>query len=196
MFPIQTKLPRIAFAAIFGGLAAFPACAQSLQERMSTCFDCHGEKGQSQRPEVPSLGAQPASYTLIELVMFRDQLRVTAPMNEMTKGLSDDDLRAVSEIISKLPAPNPISDTPDPARMERGRALAQQNRCNFCHQSNFQGLDNVPRLAGQREDYLLKSLRGYKDGSRRGYDAQMSEVVYAMKDEDFVDVAYFLARAR
>ena len=196
MFPIRTKLPRIAFAAIFGGLAAFPACSQSLQERMSTCFDCHGEKGQSQRPEVPSLGAQPASYTLIELVMFRDQLRVTEPMNEMTKGLSDDDLRAVSDMISKLPAPNPISDTPDPVRIERGRTLAQQNRCNFCHQSNFQGLDNVPRLAGQREDYLIKSLRGYKDGSRQGYDAQMSEVVYAMKDEDFVDVAYFLARVR
>jgi len=196
MFPMQTKLPRIAFVAIFGGLAAFPACAQSLQERMSTCFACHGEKGQSQRPEVPSLGAQPALYTLIELVMFRDQLRVTEPMNEMTKGLSDDDLRAVSDVISKLPAPNLISDTPDPIRIERGRALAQQNRCNFCHQSNFQGLDNVPRLAGQREDYLIKSLRGYKDGSRRGYDAQMSEVVYAMKDEDFVDVAYFLARVR
>jgi len=182
--------------AIFGGLAAFPTCAQSLQERMSTCFNCHGEKGQSQRPEVPSLGAQPALYTLIELVMFRDQLRVTEPMNEMTKGLSDDNLHAVSDIISKLPAPNPISDTPDPVRIERGRALAQQNRCNFCHQSNFQGLDNVPRLAGQREDYLIKSLRGYKDGSRRGYDAQMSEVVYAMKDEDFADVAYFLARVR
>ena len=196
MFPMQTKLPRIAFVAIFGGLAAFPACAQSLQERVPTCFACHGEKGQSQRPEVPSLGAQQALYTLIELVMFRDQLRVTEPMNEMTKGLSDDDLRAVSDIISKLPAPNLISDTPDPVRIERGRALAQQNRCNFCHQSNFQGLDNVPRLAGQREDYLIKSLRGYKDGSRRGYDAQMSEVVYAMKDEDFVDVAYFLARAR
>ena len=196
MFPMQTKLPRIAFVAIFGGLAAFPACAQSLQERVPTCFACHGEKGQSQRPEVPSLGAQPALYTLIELVMFRDQLRVTEPMNEMTKGLSDDDLRAVSDIISKLPTPNPISDTPNPVRIERGRALAQQNRCNFCHQSNFQGLDNVPRLAGQREDYLIKSLRGYKDGSRRGYDAQMSEVVYGMKDEDFVDVAYFLARAR
>src|SRR6516165_2600079 len=131
MFPMQTKLPRIAFVAIFGGLVAFPACAQSLQERMSTCFDCHGEKGQSQRPEVPSLGAQPALYTLIELVMFRDQLRVTEPMNEMTKGLSDDDLRAVSDIISKLPAPNLISDTLDPIRIERGRALAQQNRCNF-----------------------------------------------------------------
>ncbi len=142
------------------------------------------KKGQSQLAEVPSLGAQPALYTLVELVMFRDKLRITEPMNEMTKGLSDDDLRAVSDMIAKLPPPEPISGIPDPARMDRGRVLAQQNRCNFCHQSNFQGLDNVPRLAGQREDYLLKSLRTYKDNSRRGYDAQMSEVVYPMKDED------------
>jgi cytochrome c553 len=63
--------------------------------------------------------------------------------------------------------------------MDKARALATQHRCNFCHhQTNFQGLDNVPRLAGQRKDYLLKALRGYKDNSRRGYDAQMSEVVY------------------
>ncbi len=196
MFTIQTKMLRIAVEAIVAVLVGFPACAQSLQEHMSTCFACHGEKGQSQLPEVPSLGAQPAFYTLVELVMFRDKLRITEPMNEMTKGLSDDDLRAVSDIIAKLPPPKPVSDTPDPARMDKGRALAQQNRCNFCHQSNFQGLDNVPRLAGQREDYLLKSLRAYKDNSRRGYDAQMSEVVYAMKDEDFVDLAYFLARVK
>jgi len=196
MFTIQTNLPSIAVAAILAGLAGFPACAQSLQDRVPTCFACHGEKGQSQLPEVPSLGAQPVFYTLVELVMFRDKLRITEPMNEMTKGLSDSDLRAVSDIIAKLPPPEPVSDTPDPGRMDRGRVLTQQNRCNFCHQSNFQGLDNVPRLAAQREDYLLKSLRAYKVNSRRGYDAQMSEVVYAMKDEDFVDLAYFLARVK
>jgi len=54
----------------------------------------------------------------------------------------------------------------------------------------------VPRIASQREDYLLKALRGYKSNSRQGYDAQMSEVVYPMKDEDFVDLAYFLARTK
>jgi cytochrome c553 len=145
---------------------------------------------------VPSLGAQPALYTLVELVMFRDKLRVTEPMNQETNGLSNDDLRALSDMIAKLPPPEPISDTPDSGRMDRGRALAKKNRCHFCHQSNFQGVDNVPRLAGQREDYLLKTLRGYKDNTRRGYDAQMSEVVYAMKDEDFVDLAYFLARLK
>jgi len=196
MLTIQTKMLTIAIETILAVLAGSPACAQSLQEHMSTCFACHGEKGQSQLPEVPSLGAQPTFYTLVELVMFRDKLRITEPMNEMTKGLSDNDLRVLSEMITKLPPPEPVSDTPDPARMDRGRVLAQQNRCNFCHQSNFQGLDNVPRLAAQREDYLLKSLRAYKVNSRRGYDAQMSEVVYAMKDEDFVDLAYFLARVK
>ena len=36
------------------------------------------------------------------------------------------------------------------------------------------------------EDHC-SALRGYKDNSRRGYDAQMSEVVYDLKDEDFVE---------
>jgi cytochrome c553 len=135
-------------------------------------------------PETPSLGAQPAFYSMVQLLMFRDKLRVTEPMNEMAKGLTDDELRKAGDIISKLPPPVPVADNPDPARMERARAISTQNRCNFCHQSNYQGQDNVPRLAGQREDYLLKALRGYKDNSRRGYDAQMSEVVYGMKDED------------
>ncbi len=186
----------LAVGAILVGLAALPVCAQSLDARLPTCFACHGEKGQSQLPEIPSLGAQPAFYNLVELVMFRDKLRVTEPMNEMVKGLSDDDLRKAADIISKLPPPEPVADTPDAARMDKARALSQQHRCNVCHQPNFQGLENVPRIAGQREDYLLKTLRGYKDNSRRGYDAQMSEVVYTMKDEDFVALAYFLARVK
>jgi len=52
------------------------------------------------------------------------------------------------------------------------------------------------RVAGQREDYLLKALRGYKDNSRRGYDAAMAEVVYPLADADLVELAYFLARVK
>jgi cytochrome c553 len=194
--PIRIKARHFAVGAVLAGLTALPVRAESLQQRLPICFDCHGENGQSQRPEVPSLGAQQAMYSLIELVMFRDKLRIAEPMNEMVTGLSDDELRTASEIIAKSPAPEPTSDARDPARAERGRMLAKQNRCNVCHQPNFQGLDNVPRIASQREDYLLKALRGYKSNSRRGYDAQMSEVIYPMKDEDFVDLAYFLARTK
>jgi cytochrome c553 len=185
-----------AVAGIITALTALPVSAQSLDDRLPTCFACHGADGTSQLPEVPSLGAQPAFYSLVQLVMFRDKLRVTEPMNQMTTGLSDDDLRKAADLIAKLPPPVPVADAADSARMEKARALAAQNRCNFCHQANYQGAENVPRLAGQREDYLLKALRSYKDNSRRGYDAQMAEVVYAMKDEDFVELAYFLARVK
>jgi len=175
-------------------LTALPAAAQPLEARLPTCFACHGESGQSQLPDVPSLGAQPALYSLIQLVMFRDELRVTEPMNTMTKGLSDQDLRKAADVISKLPAPAPAADNSDDSRMEKGRMLAEQHRCNFCHRTNFQGGENVPRLAGQREDYLLKALHDYKSGVRSGGgQAAMADVAYPLSEEEIEALAHYLA---
>jgi cytochrome c553 len=44
-------------------------------------------------------------YTTVQLLMFRDRLRVSEPMNEMAKGLSDGDLQKAADVISKLPPP-------------------------------------------------------------------------------------------
>jgi cytochrome c553 len=175
-------------------IAALPAFAQSVQERLPTCLACHGENGQSQNPDVPSLGAQQNFYATVQLLMFRERMRVADPMNDMAKGLSDADLQSFADIISKLLPPQPASGPADAARMERARALIEQNRCNFCHTPTLAGQQNVPRIADQREDYLLKALRGYKDNSRRGYDAAMADVVAPMTDDQFQDLAYFIAR--
>ncbi len=102
------------------------ASAQTVKERLPTCLACHGENGQSQNPEVPSLGAQQAFYVTVQLLMFRERMRVVDPMNDMAKGLSDDDLRSFADIISKLPAPQPPDGPVDDARMERARALVEQ----------------------------------------------------------------------
>jgi cytochrome c553 len=83
-------------------------------------------------------------------------------------------VRELAHFVSKLPAPEPVSDAPDPARIQRAEMLARKNHCIICHKPDFSGGINVPRLAGQREDYLVKALRGYKDNSRRGYDASMA----------------------
>jgi len=177
-------------------MAALPGAAATLKERLVPCLACHGEQGQSATPEVPSLGAQPAFYVTIQLYMFRERMRVVEPMNEMTKGLSDDDLRGMAELISQLPPPRPAPGPPDPDRIERARALIQQHRCNFCHNQDFSGAENVPRLAGQREDYLVKALREYKSNARRGYDAAMGDVMYPVTDDDILDLAYFLAHVQ
>ena len=109
--------------------------------------------------------------------MFREKLRTFEPMNEMAKALTDDDLRIFSDFIATLPKPAPPADAGDPARMQRGQALAQQYLCNTCHNPDFSGKENVPRIANQREDYLAKTLGEYKDNSRHGYDGTMADVM-------------------
>jgi len=39
-------------------------------------------------------------------------------------------------------------------------------------------------------------LRDYKSGARPGYEPTMANVVQPMKDEDFVELAYYLARVK
>lgn len=202
---MQTIVHRIAAAAFLVCAAGQPLRGETIAERAAPCLACHGETGQSETPEVPSLGGQPAPYLLIQLYMFREKQRASPAkkddqmiqvMTEMTKGFSDDDLRNFSDFVAKLPAPKPQSDTGDTARMQRVSALITQNRCNSCHGLDLAGRDNVPHIANQREDYLVKTLREYKTNDRRGYDGSMAEVLAPVSDQQILDLAYYIARFR
>ena len=176
--------------------SALSANADTIEARLALCLDCHGANGQSVIPVVPSLGGQPVFYLTVQLLMFRNKLRIVEPMNQVMQGFNDDDLRNMAAYLTKVPPPEPAGGSMDAARMERARALIEQHRCNFCHQGNYSGEQNVPRLAGQREDYLAKAMRDYKNNTRRGYDASMADVLYLISDEQILDLAYFLARLR
>src|SRR5919199_1606221 len=98
--------PAIAYAIAAAALVwSAPALPQDMAERLAPCLACHGEKGTSPTPEVPSLGAQPASFALIQLYQFREKQRIAEPMNELTKDFTDDDLRAFSNALARLPPP-------------------------------------------------------------------------------------------
>jgi cytochrome c553 len=186
-----------AFVAAAAALIAgtLPALADP-SEKLVPCLACHGAQGQSEIENVPSLGAQPAPYSLIQLVIFREKIRIAEPMNEMARELSDDDLRSMSDALATLPPPKPPADPGDPARLDRARGLTEENHCNICHRPDFAGRENVPRLADQREDYLLKALRDYKSGARHGYDATMAEALQPVDDAQLVEFAYYLAHLR
>jgi cytochrome c553 len=189
------RLRAIAVAALVFLLAS-SVNADTIEGRLAPCLACHGANGQSAITEVPSLGGQPVFYLTVQLLMFREKLRIVEPMNQMMQGLKDGDLREMAAYLAKLPPPEPAGGSTDAARIERARALIEQHRCNFCHSRDYSGQQNVPRLAGQREDYLVKALREYKNNTRRGYDASMADVLYLISDEQILDLAYFLARLR
>jgi cytochrome c553 len=175
---------------------AVPLFAETIAERAAPCLACHGEKGVSEAPNIPSLGGQPAPYLLIQLYLFREKQRTVEIMNQVTAKFTDDDLRNFSDFIAKLPPPPPPADAGDPARMQRASALITVHRCNSCHGLDLAGRDNIPRIADQREDYLAKTLREYKSNTRHGYDGVMAEVTQPIADEQIADLAYYIARFR
>ena len=181
----------LAVLLLFAPAAVFAA---SIDELLAVCLACHGMNGQSGAAEVPSLGGQPEFFLAVQLVMFREKLRINEPMNGLLQAKTDNDLRQLAAALTKIPAPLPDPSATDPIRTQRAQALIAQHRCNFCHLQDFSGEKNAPRLAGQREDYLLKALRGYKDNSRRAYDSSMADVMHPLTDADLQDLAHYLAR--
>jgi cytochrome c553 len=172
------------------------AATKYFAERKPVCLQCHGEKGVSQTPEVPSLGGIPEYYALLQLVAFRERNRKNEIMIGMVKDMTDDDLRAAAALVASFPPPPAPAEAGDPARMKRGRKLAAKNRCGACHGPKFSGGHQMPPLAHQREDYLLKALRDFKSEKRLGDRAAMVEIVAPLKDADLADLAHYLAHIR
>jgi cytochrome c553 len=182
-------------AAALAGVLAGGAHGATYDEKLATCLACHGEKGVSETSEVPSLAGMPADFTLIQLFLFRQNTRKIEIMNDLAKDMTDDDLRKFSDYFAKL-APPKASEAADPAIAARAQAAAAKNHCGSCHNPDFSGRAQMPRLAAQREDYLLKALRDYKAGKRPGYDATMDEVMRPVTDADIVDLSHYLARLK
>jgi cytochrome c553 len=74
--------------------------------------------------------------------------------------------------------------------------LVNRYHCNSCHGADLAGHDNIPRIAGQREDYLLKSLTDYKSGARPGYSPAMSEASKEIQPDHIPVLARFVSRQK
>jgi cytochrome c553 len=76
-----------------------------------------------------------------------------------------------------------------------GDAAAGQARsrgCQTCHGANgIAGMPNVPSLAAQNEQYLLKALGDYRSGARK--DDMMSLIAQPLSDDDMANLAAYYA---
>jgi cytochrome c553 len=166
-------------------------------QRFATlCAACHGANGRSEMPGTPALAGQPSFYAITQLFLFREGRRSNEAMTAIAKQLSDADLRGFSDFIGTLPpVPTPPPATPpDAARMKKGAELAQQHKCLFCHGPDLAGGQQVPRIAGQREDYLRMTLHGFKSGQRPGYTMAMGGALSQVTPEELDTLAYYAAR--
>ena len=193
--PSRALLAACGFVVLLAVCSA-AALAQSLQDKIAQCAACHGADGRSQDPKIPHIGGQPQLAVMYQLFFFREGRRKSEEMNQIAKALTDAELTAIAEHVAKLPPPPPVTGAVDQARYKHGAELAAQRICASCHKADFSGQQQMPRLAGQHEDYLVKALQDYRAGTRIGTQAAMAEAVRGLSDADFVNLAYFLARVQ
>jgi cytochrome c553 len=182
-------------AAICAAAGIGGAAAETLQERLQVCGGCHGEAGSSKMENVPSLAGQPALFLTNQLILMREKLRRVEAMEPFVKGLKDDEIVGLAEHYSKL-KPEPGGEAVDQGAVARGAELAQQMRCVSCHKAGFEGQEQMPRLVPQRIDYLIKSLREYREGKRYGIDTTMNGLMYRVPDRDIRALAHYLGSLR
>ena len=181
------------------GLAAAVFCAGGalaqgtmLAERIETCSACHGEDGNSRMENIPSIAGQPAFFIVNQLILMREKVRPVEAMEPFVKDLKDDDATALADHFAKLPA-KPSDEKIDAALVRRGEELSAARRCGSCHLPTLAGQEQIPRIARQRVDYLVKSLREFRDGNRLGADTNMSVPVVGLSNADLAALAHYAA---
>ncbi len=194
-------MPRPAvLAAVLAAAVASPSAAQDAAQGAALaeergCGACHGARGVAAQAPMPSLAGQPAEFTTLQLIMFRERLRDAPPMPDLAQGLDDGQIEDLAAHFAALPpGPPPDRGEADAARVRDGAALSQKLNCGVCHLPTYAGRAQMPRLAGQREEYLAHALTQYRDGTRRGSDTNMNAVMYGVTDAEIAALAHYMAQ--
>ena len=168
------------------------------KNKAETCAACHGDSGVSTTENTPSLASQPDQFLQWQLVFFRSGSRKSEIMGPIAEQLSNDDVRDLGAYFASLKAADSTTEKASddhPDVTDAGKKAAAAGRCASCHGDNYTGSKAVARIAGQREDYLVKALHDYKAGVRSGGGvAAMAEVAYPLSDQDIAALAHYLAR--
>ncbi len=171
--------------------AATHALAQA-PAKAAVCEACHGPGGNATLPNTPRLAGQTARYMYLQLRDFQEGRRADPQMTAMVAGLSRDEMRELADHFSRQkPAPQPFQ--PDSAKAVKGKAKADETLCAMCHLGGFIGQNEIPRLAGQNFDYVVKQLTDFKARRRTNDAGNMTSVSNTLNETDIDNLAHYIA---
>ena len=82
---------------------------------------------------------------------------------------------------------------PDLDRVATGKKKSAEVLCTMCHLGEFAGQNEVPRVAGQHPEYVVRQLRDYRSRARTNDAGTMTAVARTLSDEDIENLAHYLA---
>lgn len=145
------------------------------------CAHCHGDGGNSAKPDVPNLAGQNPEYLIEQLRQFVDGRRRNEFMEGMIKAMTSDEKVGIvmfyaGEKVIHKPAVNAALAT-------RGRDYYHK-ACWQCHGQDGRGNEHFARIAGQQPDYLRMTLRHYRQGTSSRVNPLMTNITRQMSEAD------------
>jgi cytochrome c553 len=166
--------------------------ADEIPAKAAMCVGCHGVNGNSSMPGVPSLAAQNARYIYLQLRDYQEGRRDNLMMSPMAAGLTRPEMQELATYFSKqkLSSKNFKAD-PDKAKL--GLAKADETLCAMCHLGEFKGQNEIPKVAGQNFDYIIKTLKDFKAKNRTNDAGNMTSVASTLSEEDIENLGHYIA---
>lgn len=160
--------------------------------KAEVCAACHGPGGKSVQAQFPVLAGQTSRYLYLQLRDYQEGRRSHELMTPMVAGLSRDEMRELSDYFAKQkPAPQPF--VPDPEKARLGKLKSDETLCTMCHLGGFAGQNEIPRVAGQHFEYIVKQLSDFKARKRTNDAGSMTSVANTLNDKDIENLAHYLA---
>jgi cytochrome c553 len=179
-----------AFVLLVGG----SACAEdaAIEEKVKLCTTCHGENGVPINKATPVIWGQNEGYLYLQLRDFKSGMRKNEQMTPIAEQLDKDQMYALAGYFNKKTWPDLGQPSAPPDVAEKAESAAKSIGCRGCHLDHFQGDGTTARLAGQWQEYLLKTILAFRDGSR-GNNPGMSDLMKATPKEDLEPLSRYLA---
>jgi cytochrome c553 len=175
--------------------AAMPVYAQDSaaggKKAAEVCAACHGPDGNSSQGIYPSLAGQTARYIYLQLKDFNEGRRSDTLMTPVAKTLTKDDMLNVAAYFTAQEL-RPLDFQADPNNVAKGSAKAAETLCTMCHGGGFKGQNEIPRVAGQQHDYIVKQLKDFRERRRTNDAGNMASVAKTLSDEDIENLAQYL----
>jgi cytochrome c553 len=187
------RWPVVVAALAVGSALAQPANPSATPPaKAQACAACHGIDGNSTTPLYPVLAGQTARYLYLQLRDFQEGRRSNELMSPMAAGLSRDEMRELADWFAKQ-KPKPTGFKPDPEKARLGKLKAEETLCTMCHLGGFAGQNEIPRVAGQHHDYIVKQLSDFKQGKRTNDAGNMASVARTLNENDIENLAHYLS---
>jgi cytochrome c553 len=189
--PVPEKDP-VPLLDILLRLKSDAAALERLQERgrqmAAECVSCHGENGIATKELMTNLAGQNPDYLLrqIEALISGDRKHIA--MSSSLEKLVPEERAAVALYYASLPVPARPAETTATAR---GAGLYEKG-CMSCHGRDAYGTATIPRLAGQRADYLRWTLANIQRGKPRPVP-EMQAVCRDLTRDDIANLAAYLS---